>query len=247
MRKLIFYLFICFTLCNCVAEKPANFPINPYDIKKVGIIPSNNKVLIKKAVSEQNSQMEDEDYTDEIRENANSTIKLFMKSKGIETQDLSTLDSVETKLIDDEMGDYFNKLTNNGKKNPQNFNAEEDLAIVKSIRMSDVFANILKKNNLRFALTSYTFGFARTQKSERNRKIANAGRIVLAVGMAVLTGYGLYGKEIPYHTTTYFFLVDAERQKLTMYNIEDTDTDPTNKNALGNQIFSGLGDYWYKQ
>lgn len=246
MKKLVLYYFICFTLLSCASQNPANFPINPYDIVKVGIIPSKNKVELKRAVSEESIQMDD-DYTDEIAENSNSTIDLFFKSKVIETSHLSALNSEDAKLVDTELENYFNKLTNSGKKNPNNFDAEGDLAIVKAIRVSDEFANILKKNNLRFAITSYTFGFTRTKKSERNRKIANVGRIALGVGMAVLTGYGLYGKDIPYHSTTYFFLVDAERQKLTMYNIEDSNIDPTDKNALSNQIFSGLGDYWYKK
>jgi hypothetical protein len=228
MKKLVFYCLICFTIFSCATQNPANFPINPYDILKVGIVPSKNKVELKRSVSEANLQMDD-DFTD------------------IETAHLSTLSSDELKLVDTEMEDYFNKLTNNGTKNPNNFDAEGDLAIVKSIKVSDEFAKILKKNNLRFAITSYTFGFTRTKKSERNRKIANVGRIALGVGMAVLTGYGLYGKDIPYHSTTYFFLVDADRQKLTMYNIEDGNIDPTDKNALSNQIFAGLGDYWYKK
>jgi hypothetical protein len=246
MKKLVLYYFICSTLLSCASQNPANFPINPYDIVKVGIIPSKNKVELKRAVSEASIQMDD-DYTDEIAENSNSTIDLFFKSKVIETSHLSALNYEDAKLVDTELENYFNKLTNSGKKNPNNFDAEGDLAIVKAIRVSDEFANILKKNNLRFAITSYTFGFTRTKKSERNRKIANVGRIALGVGMAVLTGYGLYGKDIPYHSTTYFFLVDAERQKLTMYNIEDSNIDPTDKNALSNQIFSGLGDYWYKK
>jgi hypothetical protein len=246
MKKLVFYCLICFTIFSCATQNPANFPINPYDILKVGIVPSKNKVELKRSVSEANLQMDD-DFTDEIAENSNSTIDLFFRSKHIETAHLSTLSSDELKLVDTEMEDYFNKLTNNGTKNPNNFDAEGDLAIVKSIKVSDEFAKILKKNNLRFAITSYTFGFTRTKKSERNRKIANVGRIALGVGMAVLTGYGLYGKDIPYHSTTYFFLVDADRQKLTMYNIEDGNIDPTDKNALSNQIFAGLGDYWYKK
>jgi len=202
MKKLVFYCLICFTIFSCATQNPANFPINPYDILKVGIVPSKNKVELKRSVSEANLQMDD-DFTDEIAENSNSTIDLFFRSKHIETAHLSTLSSDELKLVDTEMEDYFNKLTNNGTKNPNNFDAEGDLAIVKSIKVSDE--------------------------------------------MAVLTGYGLYGKDIPYHSTTYFFLVDADRQKLTMYNIEDGNIDPTDKNALSNQIFAGLGDYWYKK
>jgi hypothetical protein len=246
MKKLVLFCFVCFTLCSCASTKPANFPINPYDNKKVGIIPSNNKIEMKRAVSEANVEMND-DFSDEISENSDSTIDLFLRSKSIETYNLSELSSEDAKLVNDEMESYFNKLTDNGKKNPNNFDAEGDLAIVKGIRVSDEFASILRKNNLRFAITTYTFGFTRTKKSERNRKIANVGRVALGVGMAVLTGYGLYGRDIPYHSTTYFFLVDAERQKLAMYNIEDGNIDPTDKNSLSSQIFSGLGDYWYKK
>jgi len=163
MKKLLLYYFICFTLLSCASQNPANFPINPYDIVKVGIIPSKNKVEFKRAVIEASIQMDD-DYTDEIAENSNSTIDLFFKSKGIETSHLSTLNSEYAKLVDTELENYLNKLTNNGKKNPNNFDAEGDLAIVKAIGISDEFANILKKNNLRFAFTSYTFGFTRTKK-----------------------------------------------------------------------------------
>jgi hypothetical protein len=126
------------------------------------------------------------------------------------------------------------------------FNHQANREAFSNIRVSDDVVNLIKANNHRFALATVTLGFTRSKKNERNRQLANGGKALLGVGLAVLTGGFVFVRGIPYKSVTYFFLIDAEHKNIAMYTKETEEIDPTNSSSINWQINWGLEDYWIR-
>jgi hypothetical protein len=181
--------------------------------------------------------------------NVDEAIKSTFLSYKVNFED-ANLSENETTVIEKEIGNYLTKMenTNNGrfKKITENFNFPKSQNDFKNIRVSDEVANILKRKNLKFALAVVTIGFTRTKKNEDNRKLANAGKLILTTAAMLTTGILLLHQGIPYQSTSYFFVIDAERQNLSMYNKKIAEIDPSNKYSIQGQINWGLEDYWVR-
>lgn len=249
MKICVFYLLlIAFFITSCASQKPIISLTNPYEIKKVGILSPQNYIQVLAAKSEE--PVDDENYTVEVNLNAKQSVGSFLSTRNIQFENVSA-NLKEEQIIQKEIESYFNKMDGadrqNAMRNPQKFNYQANRDIFSSIKVSEEFANILKENNLRFALSTITVGFTRTKKNEINRQWGNVGKIALGATVAVLTGAGVFFRGIPYRSVTYFFLVDAERKSLTMYSKKMEEIDPTINSSLQWQINMGLGEYWVER
>jgi hypothetical protein len=245
MRKLIVYCIALICLSSCASQKPITSSIHPFQIKKVGILPSYNYVKVLAARSEE--EVKDEDYTAEIGINSEEAITKFFDDQKIEHENVS-FNPEEGIIIQKEIADYYTKLdadlSQNSMRDPKKFNYQANRDVFGKIRVSDRVVKILQENNLRFALATVTIGFTRTHKNEVNRKWGNAGKLVLGAAVAGLTGFGVFFRGIPYRSVTYFFLIDAEKKNLSLYTKKMAEIDPLNKSSLQGQLTFGLEDYW---
>ena len=214
MRKLIVYSIASIWLLSCASQKPITSSLHPLQIKKVGILPSYNYIKVLAARSEE--EVKDEDYTAEIGINTEEAITKFFDEQKIDHENVS-FNQQESIIIQKEIADYYTRLdadlSQNSMREPKNFNFQANRDVFNNIKVSDRVVKILQENNLRFALATVTIGFTRTHKNEVNRKWGNAGKLVLGAAMAGLTGFGVFFRGIPYRSTTYFFLIDAEKKE----------------------------------
>ncbi len=245
MKHIILYSFILFYLCSCATQKPITSTVNPANIKNVMIVPPINSIKVFYAQSDEIA--EGEDYFGEVQNSSIKAIKLFFDTHKIEYDELSA-NKDEENILSQEIAEYYAKMDGPDRKNAMigdvkyNYKANRDACA--KIRISDNVANLIKANNQRFALATITIGFTRSKKNERNRQLANAGKVILGVGLAVLTGNFLFMRGIPYKSITYIFLIDAEQKNIAMYSKKTAEIDPINIGMLQQQIFNGLEEYW---
>jgi hypothetical protein len=247
MKKAIFYSLISLILSSCTSNKPITSSLNPSEIKKVGILKPSG--IVKILATNSSKEIPPEDVSLEMQLNVDEAIKSTFLSYKVNFED-ANLSENETTIIEKEIGSYLTKMenTNSGrfKKITENFNFPKSQNAFKNIKVSQEVTNILKQKNLRFALSVVTIGFTRTKRNDDNRKLANAGKLILTTAAFLTTGIFLLHQGIPYQSTSYFFVIDAERQNLTMYNKKIAEIDPSNKYSIQGQINWGLEDYWVR-
>ena len=245
MKRILLYIAALYFFCSCATQRPITSAVNPSNIKNVMIVPPINSVRVFYAQSDEIA--EGEDYFEEVQNSSSKAIKLFFDTHKIEYDDLSA-NREEESVLAKEIAEYYTKMDGPDRKNAMigdvNFNYQANRDACTNIRISDNVANLIKANNQRFALATITLGFTRSKKNERNRQLANAGKVALGVGLAVLTGSFLFIRGIPYKSVTYFFLIDAEQKNIAMYSKKTAEIDPTNIGMLQQQIFNGLEEYW---
>ena len=246
MKKSVFYCYILLTLCSCATNKPITSTLNPAEIRKVGILQPIVSLKIYAANSEQEIQSEEPSY--EIRENVDEAIKSTFIEYKVNFESIS-LNPIESGIINKEVESFFNKMEDAGsarfKKFSENFNYPKSREAFAAIKVSQEVVEILNKHNMKFALATLTVGFTRSKKNENNRVLANAGKLLLTAALFT-TGIFAYHQGIPYRSNTYFFLIDAERKNLSMYNKKVAEIDPTNESSMKGQINWGLEDYWVR-
>lgn len=125
------------------------------------------------------------------------------------------------------------------------------------MRVYDNIANIIKSQNLRYALCLVNNGFTRTQKEELKRQIQSQknnmrqavwgsfGAIGGLIGALASQSNAGYQTEFPNGVTTYAFIFDAETKKIVNFFIITTDSNPDDSNLMQTkQIIPLFSDYW---
>jgi hypothetical protein len=247
MKKFLLYCFAFFSLCSCATQKPITSQVNPAEIKNVLIIPPINSVKVLHAQNDE--VIEDENYFDQVQNSCSDAIKKFFDNHKINYDELSA-NREEESFLSKEISEYYLKMDGPDRRNAMigdvKFNHQANREAFTNIKVSDEVANLIKANNHRYALVAITLGFTRSKRNERNRQLANGGKALLSVGMAVLTGGFVFIRGIPYKSVTYLFLIDAEKKNMAMYTKESQEIDPTNSSSINWQINWGLEDYWVR-
>ena len=209
------------------------------------VIPPINSIKVLYAQSDE--VVEDENYFEQVQNSSDKAIKFFFDTNKIQYDDLSA-NREEIAIFAKEIAEYYQKMDGPDRRNAMigdvNFNYQGNRDACANIKISETVADLIKANNQRFALATITVGFTRSKKNERNRQLANAGKVALGVGLAVLTGNFLFMRGIPYKSITYIFLIDAEQKNIAMYSKKTAEIDPTNVGMLQQQIYNGLEEYW---
>lgn len=247
MKKTIFHFFISLFLFGCATNKPITSSLNPSEMRKVGILKPSG--ILKVLASNNTKEILPEDVSLEMQSNVDEAIKSTFLSYKVNFEDANLSDN-ETIIIEKEIGSYLTIMENTSigrfKKITENFNFPKSQSTFKNIKVSEEVLNILKQKNLKYALAVVTIGFTRTKRNEDNRKLANAGKLLLTTAALLTTGIFLLHQGIPYQSTSYFFVIDSERQNLSMYNKKIAEIDPSNKYSIQGQINWGLEDYWVR-
>lgn len=111
MKKLILYCYTCVILDGCASTNP-NIT-KPFDIKEIAIIKPINSIRVISAKNETSSvggtySAKTAGYSENAQIN-------FFNRVGIKHQTL-TLNQTDNDLINNEIAQYFNKLTDGGRK-----------------------------------------------------------------------------------------------------------------------------------
>jgi hypothetical protein len=239
----IFNLFFCvyfLTSCSKQINPPTNI-FNPFEIKKIGIIQPFVNVEVLGAKNEEKSLVND--YTAEITENSTKAIESFLIGNGLNAERVALISISESEILKKEIEHFFKILSNDGKIFPIDRANDDVQKIVRELKVSNEFIQILKKRNLPYAISTLTFGFTRTLRGQRNRNIAIVANTLFSLPSFFFT-FKYIKNSNKFYSTTYFLLVDIEGQKIVMYNAKEKQIDPTLEVPLRSQIFEGLYEYW---
>jgi hypothetical protein len=228
-------------------RQPFTSTANPAYIRKVAMIPSFNSI---KTLYAKSDEERDINHFEEVKDYSDRAVKHFLDMYKVKYDTLS-MNKEEEDIILTEIAKYMVELDLADPKRKifrgPDFNTSITRKLFNNIKMSDRVAKIMTDNNSRFAMTTITYGFTRSDANEKNRKVANVGKFIAAAGFAALTGgIGLYFRGVKYSSTTYIILLDAEKKQIAMYNKKIAEIDPTDKASIQEQIIVGMEEYWYK-
>jgi hypothetical protein len=246
MKKSLLFSIIYSLLVSCSSSFPITSSLNPREVKSIALIPSLSNIMVLGTRNEE--EIRGLESNDEVRANSDEAVASFFKTIEIPVEKLN-LNDEDRSIIYREVASFCHKLDGKDKSNKDrdsaNFNYQLNRDIFSRIQISEEIVDILTENKTRFAIVTVTVGYTRTQKGERNKILQNSGNALIGVGAYGLTGIGVFSMGKIYNTTTYFFLIDAEKQNLSMYSRKYQDNDPLKKDLLQKQIDSGLRDYWF--
>jgi hypothetical protein len=248
--KRLFYSFVILILvtgCSNSMRQPFTSTANPAYIRKVSMIPSFNSIKVLYA---NRDEVRDINPYEEVKDYSDRAVKHFLDMYKVNYDDLS-MNREEEEIVLSEIAKYMVELD---LRDPErkifrgpDFNTSITRKLFTNIKMSDRVAKIITDNNSRFAMTTITYGFTRSEANETNRKVGNVAKYIAGAGFAALTGgFGLFFRGVKYQSTTYIILLDAEKKEIAMYNKKVGEIDPVDKASLQEQIIVGMEEYWYK-
>ncbi|PWK20219.1 hypothetical protein LV89_03759 [Arcicella aurantiaca] len=250
------YVLITYLFSNICLGQNANKIVNvkAKEINTIGILPIISSINILKVDDEKVSQElinETNSITNNITEQSlDSLFRLInLPSKKIQ------LDSTSMNIFLKDIQYYFTFIKS---QNPYNSYGKPKMKeFLERMRVYDFMANVIKSNNLRYALCIVNNGFTRTQKDEIKRQaqvqknnqrqafwvgFGAIGGLIGALSSQADSGYQTY---FATGTTSYAFLFDAETKKIVNYFINTTESDPINLMMIQNkQIIPLFNDFW---
>ncbi|MEY4540483.1 MAG: hypothetical protein RLZZ306_2240 [Bacteroidota bacterium] len=249
MKKLPFYLLLCFQAISCSLYRPFSSQVKSSEIKNIGLLPSIGVVQLISTKKDDDLETQNTifNFSQRLSDGTSINVEEVLNFVNVPFKRIKP-DLEENKALDNELERYLKIMSSFSFKNsdgiPEILKTKKSQLAFENIIISDSVVNLIKKDSQRFALAVLVNGNTRTQNSDLNRKLKNTASQVLGFGVAAFTGFGFYTKEMPYNTTTYIFILDSQTKKLAMFRAKNEIIDPMNNQLVKQQLYSAFEDYW---
>jgi hypothetical protein len=239
--KFLSFLII-FNCCSSTSSKLISTVQSPKDKSLLLITPIVSIEILKNKCEVEN-KAEIESLNQEIGANVYQITDSFFMRKRLK------LDKYQYNEIDDmmpinEILEYLKKLTTSKRGYSASYSKYTLKKMLNSIKISEDLCNYIKEKDNRFALSIITTGFSRTLSNNKSRKVDNVAKTLIFGAGAYGPTSGFWHVNSENLVQTYFFLIDAEKQQLVMFQKKEGLFDPKSKNELQGLINVGLSEYW---
>ena len=249
MKKPLFYLLIFLQSISCTMYRPFESQVKSSEIKSIGLLPSIGVIQLISTKKDDELKTENTllNFSQRLSDSTSLNVEEVLNFVNIPFKRIKP-DLGENKALEKELERYLKIMSSFSFRNsdgvPEILKTKKSQLAFENIIISDSVINLIKKDSQRFALAVLVNGNTRTRSSDNNRKLKNTASQVLGLGMAAFAGFGFYTKEMPYNSTTYVFVLDAQTKKIAMFRAKNEIIDPMDNHLIKQQLYSAFEDYW---